>query len=127
MEQQDQILLELPELPSNVFVVNGKQVTLRERLLLIDTYNITALINKVSVDDLRTHIPVMKLFIESWDFDGDPMDDESYNTLDTIREFMPISEMINRYMNNTMADQLKNSARGYFLPSVSMAPSTSAK
>ena len=74
--------------------INGKTVTLRGRIPAKEGRYIRKLLTAIVDDDLLTQVPLMQFLIESWEFPGDPKDEESYWDLDTMREFIPLSKAI---------------------------------
>lgn len=74
----------------NTTAINGKRVTLRERIPLRDGHRIPALLQACADGDLNTQVAVARLVIESWEFPGDPSDAESYQELDTFSEVIPL-------------------------------------
>ena len=83
--------------------VAGKKVVLRERIILGEGYDIIGLFSSIDSNDLRTSIPIMTKMIESWEFDGEPSDRASYDNLDVLAEFIPMSRRINARINAMMS------------------------
>jgi len=84
--------------------INGKQVTFKAELTNREGWNVSptmaalaeaqnegatvkALFNAVSYDDA---LRLMSTLIESWDFDGDPGNADSYEALDLYTEVFPL-------------------------------------
>jgi len=63
--------------------------------------------------DLRTQVPVFTRLVESWEFDGNPSDEESYGELDIVQEILPLSLLVQDWMDGEMKLQLKNSGREF--------------
>ena len=85
------------------FTVANKKVVLRERISLGDGYDIIGLFSSIDSNDLRTSIPIMTKMIESWEFEGEPSDRASYDNLDVLAEFIPMSRRINARINAMMS------------------------
>ena len=85
------------------FTVANKKVVLRERISLGDGYDIIDLFSSIDSNDLRTSIPIMTKMIESWEFEGEPSDRASYDNLDVLAEFIPMSRRINARINAMMS------------------------
>jgi len=47
-------------------------------------------VRNIVVGQPRTFIPLLAVFVESWDYEGDPSDPAAYEALDLFREFMPM-------------------------------------
>jgi len=101
------------------FPVNGKWVKIKENLTLDETWNIPKLMQEMDRTDLRSQIPIFALLIESWEFEGDPTDPASYGKMHTLKEFMPLSELLQTYIAGTVDMSLKNSGSEFFSASVS--------
>ena len=74
--------------------INGKTVTLRDKIPVKEGRYIRKTLTAIDDDDLLSQVPLMQFLVESWEFPGDPKDAESYGDLDTIREFIPLSKAI---------------------------------
>lgn len=97
---------------SPTFEVNGKTVTLRERFPLEEFFNLPALADQIDLKDARTAIPLLAAVVESWSFDGDPGDYDSYVGMDAVTEFLPMLNYVSQYVNREVAprteERLKN-------------------
>lgn len=85
--------------------INGKRVTLRDKIPARLGWEIV--VNKadtlkkawseIEFDDLATLLTVA---VESWEFDGNPADIKSYDNLDLLAEFVPLSSELGKWLND---------------------------
>ena len=87
--------------------INGKTVKLRDRFPAKEGRYIWKLLVAIEDADLLSQVPIMQFLVESWGFPGDPKDPASYEELDTIREFIPLSKAIGAFFAEA-ADSEKN-------------------
>ena len=80
--------------------VNGKKVTLRDRLPAKQSWPLMGALQNMSNGKLEYDDAVMllKTAIESWEFAGDPTDAASYETLDLFSEMMPLANEVGQGM-----------------------------
>lgn len=83
--------------------IDGTTVVLRDKLTLKDGYDVYGFIMQCDAQDMRTHVPLMRRMIESWEFEGDPSKAASYDELDMLRVLIPLSNQVHRHVNRQMA------------------------
>lgn len=97
------------------FPINGKWITIKGHLTLDDTFDLPGKVAEINKKDLRTQIPIMTTLIDSWEFDyGDPSDEASYGKMHPVKEFLPLSDLLQKYLTDTVGIQLKNSGSQSF-------------
>lgn len=94
-----------------VLEVAGKRVWLKERLPLKDGAKIVGLAQAINDQDLESAVPLFKLLIERWEFDGDPAEDASYEDLDIFSVFLPLVAGVGPYVQSKLDAGPKASAR----------------
>jgi hypothetical protein len=86
--------------------INGKQVILHERLSagenwdLVKGFSAGRAFSEMTFEESTT---MLKRFVASWEFDGDPADVEAYRGLDLFREYMPLLQAVGERMSALMA------------------------
>lgn len=75
----------------NQFFVDGKAVTVKSRITVKEAPQLSALLQKVGGMESTDVIRLCKASIESWDFDGAPGAQGSYDELDVITELIPLA------------------------------------
>jgi len=85
------------------FTIAGKRVVVKQDLTLEDGYDIFGLLIKVDSTDVRTQVPLAVKMIESWEFEGDPHNLETYNKMDVIRVLIPLFRRIIKHVNDMMS------------------------
>ena len=80
------------------FEVNGKAVTLKERLSVKVAPTLPAMLTACQDGDFRTQVKVMRLVVESWGFEGSPNDPKAYEEMDIFSEFNPLSRKVGEYL-----------------------------
>ena len=63
---------------------------LKERISVGDSDPFLEAVRIIEVGKPRTFIPMLALFVESWEYAGDPTDPAAYEALDLFREYMPM-------------------------------------
>jgi len=102
--------------------INGKRVVLRERFPVreFDHLRREFMALKSAEDwankDWREQAKIYSAFVESWDFDGDPADIESWGGLDTFSEFPAIESAIAQEIIVGKYEKAKNSEKGSTTP-----------
>jgi len=112
-QEQKEQEQKLKDLAPNEFYINGKKVVLKTSLPLDDYGDLPELMANIDRRDLKTQIPVFVKLIKSWEFDGDPSDSKTYGNMDIVKEIMPMSILIQNYMDEELGLQLKNSGREF--------------
>ncbi len=85
--------------------INGKRVTLRERLPARDNWDLMkgfgegADLQSMSFEQATD---IFRRFVESWEFEGDPADVESYAPLDMFREYLPLMQAVSERITDLM-------------------------
>ena len=75
--------------------VNGKKVVLRERFPVREFDGLRKKFQQLTPDmPWKQRASIMMEFVESWEFDGDPKDDESWGDLDLFSESLPLETAI---------------------------------
>jgi hypothetical protein len=85
--------------PAHQFDVNGKVVTFRRSYPLAENRGLLKAWSATKSDDAATYVPLWKIMVESWEFDGDPGDAKSYDALDVVREVWPLMSATLRFWN----------------------------
>lgn len=101
------------KLKEGEYLINGKTIQIKTDLPLNDFYDIPGMMAKIDRNDLWSQIPIMMRLIESWEFKGLPKDRESYGSLNIVKEILPISLIIQDWIDGEMMLQLKNSGREF--------------
>lgn len=76
--------------------INGKRVEFKQRFPARENWDLPRVISSLGSQaqggaiDFEASVPVLQRMIDSWDFDGDPKDAESYGELDLFRELIPL-------------------------------------
>jgi len=83
--------------------INGKQVTFKRHLSAREAWSITKSANRApdTTPTFDETVEQMRIFIESWEFEGDPADPKSYDGLDFF-DFVQLSQAIAEYMQERM-------------------------
>lgn len=77
--------------------VNGKRVTLKDKLSAREGWPVVMISNKVAMEKtiaFDDEVTVMTIVVDSWEFEGDPHDRKSYENLDLWEEFTPLSNEV---------------------------------
>lgn len=88
--------------------IAGKQVVFRERLPAKDNWDLLQRIMETTgkagegVLDFQAQVPILVRMVESWEFEGDPTNAESYGELDIFREFFPLVTAFVDYLGKLM-------------------------
>jgi len=85
--------------------INGKRVTLRDKIparlgwdIVITRANI---LQKAWHEiDFRDLASLLSVAVESWEFEGDPKDAASYDNLDLLTEFVPLTNQLGQWLND---------------------------
>lgn len=78
-------------------MINGRRVTLRETLPARENWDLMKGFGEgVEFKDMTFEqaTNVFRRFVESWEYDGDPAQVDSYANLDLFREYMPLMQAI---------------------------------
>lgn len=88
------------------FTIKDKRVTTRERLPAKQSWGLLKTFQGFSGGEMEYEqaVSIFTTFIESWEFDGDPHDPESYAELDMFSEFMPLMNRIAEQVQAVMGD-----------------------
>ena len=70
--------------------VAGKKVVLRERFPLRTHGDVVGLLRDVNLSRMETVLPLAIKTIESWEFEGDPAKEGSYQEMDAVSELWPL-------------------------------------
>lgn len=84
--------------------VNGKQVVIRESFPAGEFFDLPRLWAGSEELPFGEWVEVMARFIESWEFDGEPADVQSWEALDAFREIAPINNEINLLVMGMLTD-----------------------
>ena len=85
--------------------INGKRVTLREKLAARDNWDmVQGFGDGVNLSDMsfETATGIFRRFVESWEYEGDPALVESYAELDLFREYMPLMQAVSERISALM-------------------------
>ena len=94
-------------------VVNGKKVVLREKYPVRDFEHLRREFAKITVDSgWQERAAVNRSFVESWEFDGDPADPESWGDLDMFTESLAIEKAIVDKILTPRFEMAKNLEKG---------------
>ncbi|HUT15399.1 MAG TPA: hypothetical protein VMY98_04050 [Anaerolineae bacterium] len=76
--------------------IAGKEVVLRERFPVREWDHLRKLFGQIKDPDIpwEERVDILRAFIESWDFDGDPQDVESWGDLDLFTDLLPLEMAI---------------------------------
>lgn len=83
--------------------ITGKKVVLKDSIPLSEGYDLLGLILEGTNKDMKTMVPIMMKVIESWEFDGDPNNKESYEQLDVLGVVIPLARAVNGYATRKMS------------------------
>lgn len=78
--------------------IAGKRVVLRERFPLKDNADLLKAWREAKSEDMQTVVPLCIRHVESWEFEGNPADPESWQELDVLTEIRPIWAAVNDAM-----------------------------
>jgi hypothetical protein len=95
----------------NVAEVNGKRVTFLASFKMKQTRGLTEAMSKSGADDVddANKIEVLRLTIDSWEFEGDPHLAASYDDLERFNEFYPLIKAAGEYITERMGVLATNS------------------
>ncbi len=82
--------------------VRGTRVVLRDRLLARDAWPLRNLMARATQGEtlsFEEEAGALALLVESWEFDGDPKDVESYAALDLV-DFMVLETSAGKYLRD---------------------------
>lgn len=91
----------MPEQNDREFTINGKLITLKERVPLSKASDLPKLLEAVA-SDLRAVARLGAVMIETWEFDGPPGDRKSYEDLDVTTEILPLARVLGEYINRRL-------------------------
>lgn len=86
--------------PPTEFKVGGKSVKIKTRFPHAENADLLRLVDEATTHDTNTIVALLTKTIESWEFDGDPRDPESYGTLDILDELIVMSNAVMAYMQH---------------------------
>lgn len=87
--------------PEREFVINGRRVTLKERLPLRVAPKLPQLLEEAG-RDLRAVSRIGVLLVEEWDFEGVPSDPRAWEELDITTEILPLAVRLGEYINRRL-------------------------
>lgn len=90
------------------YTVNGKRVTFKARLPLRESRDMPKLLRASEADDYDSQVRILTKLIESWEFDGNPSDPESYEDLDVFSDLVPITRAAVEYIETKLGTDVKN-------------------
>ena len=86
--------------------INGKEVIFREHFPAKDFWDLPAKIAKLArmragqeEFDMKLAIPLLTRLIESWEHEGDPADESSYDDLDILGDILPLVQVATDLLN----------------------------
>jgi hypothetical protein len=95
--------------PAHQFDVNGKLVTFKQSYPFAENRGLLKAWSATRSDDAATYIPLWKLMIESWEYEGDPGDPKSYDRMDSVSDLWPLMSATLRFWNQRFNVIPKNS------------------
>ena len=92
--------------PFGELMINGKIVRVKSRFPARENWDLPNLLMKFSQQeggfDLKQIVPVLPRLVESWEFEGDPTDEDAYEELDLFRELIPLVREVSLALGQMM-------------------------
>ena len=80
------------------YTIAGKKVIFKRKITVREAPEFFSLCAAADSSDPAKMVPVLRFLIESWEFEGDPKAAESYDDMDVIEEFSPLTGAANRFI-----------------------------
>lgn len=72
-----------------------------------EAHDLLAITQHATFDDLNTYIPIAKIFVEKWPYDGSPQEDSAYDSLDYADAFR-LMRAVDKYAGEYIGKASKN-------------------
>lgn len=89
-----------------MLTINGKKIVFHEHFPAKDFWDLPAKIAKLARMragqedfDMKLAIPLLTRLIESWEHEGDPTDESSYDDLDILGDILPLVQVATDLLN----------------------------
>lgn len=77
--------------------INGKKVVFKKRILVEEAEDLLELTEQASTDK-GARYTLLSIVVDTWEFDGDPHNVDSYRKLDMFDEFLPLVNAMSEYV-----------------------------